>query len=297
VTSARLSLCCAPLERSRSNSSGDFLLSVLRHGDALNGDGHRVLHGAGLDVGGGAHARPQLHRLVVTRIFTRKFVTSSWVRRWLVVAVLAISRTTRPLCVGVGVDADAGRVADLHVDDVVLIDVDLRFHVGQVGDAHDFGAGELARADDTLAEPRGQGADACRRTANGLMVFPSASLICLSAPSDRWMSKSDVSSAALAMSYDVCAALRSLSEIKVLIVEALDALVVLLRLGQLGAVLNAGRLRAAEGRFLRLDLRAVAVRTDAQQQIAAVQRSVPLFTVSSMISPETSGAILVSTSG
>jgi hypothetical protein len=50
-------------------------------------------------------------------------------------------------------------------DDVVLVDVDARFHVVEIGDAHHFRAGELARADDALADAAGERADRAVRSA------------------------------------------------------------------------------------------------------------------------------------
>ena len=54
--------------------------------------------------------------------------------------------------VAVGVDRDVRLIAELHVDDVVLVHVHDRLHVVEIGHPHHFGAGKLIRRHDALAE-------------------------------------------------------------------------------------------------------------------------------------------------
>src|SRR5262249_5020774 len=128
--------------------------------DALDRHGDDVADGLRLDVGRRAHARPQADVLVVHADLheeVRDFLLRAGIGRRGRAGDLA--HGVADLAVGIRVDADACVVADLHVDDVVLVDVDLRFYHGEVGDVHHFRAGELAGADDALAEPAVQHGD------------------------------------------------------------------------------------------------------------------------------------------
>src|SRR5438552_5303888 len=141
------------------------------HRDALNRDGHRVLDRAGLDVGGRAHARTQGDRAIGDANLHQEirdlFLRAEIVRRR---RAGDLAHDAGDLAVGISVDADLGDLADLHVDHVVLVDVDLRLHAAEVSDAHDFRSRELAGTDHALAEPRRQRADRAvgRRMNDGL---------------------------------------------------------------------------------------------------------------------------------
>ena len=171
------------------------------------------------------------------------------------------------LAVGIGVDADARGVADLHVDDVVFVDVDARLHVLQVGDAHHFRSRELHRADHALADAAGQRADAAvrGRVDDGLrqrvVDLPQRPLGTLDLEQRRVERRLG----------DLVIGLRGVAVGlgKQLRLEELPrALVILLRLGQLRLVAHARRTRGIERRLLRLHLRLIAVRLDAQQELA-----------------------------
>ena len=129
------------------------------------------------------------------------------------------------------------------------------------------------------------------------MVFDSASLICRSAPSACWMFEPRIERRFRARRTLVFAALRSDSETSPPSYSFCDALDI-----RFSAFASSARLRtladarAAQRGLLRLDLRAIAVRLDAQQELPAPD-DCPSLTGSSMISPETSGAIFTSTSG
>ena len=51
----------------------------------------------------------------------------------------------------VGIDFHFGLVAHLHIDDIVLVDIDARFHVTEVSHAHYFRARKLPRGHKTFA--------------------------------------------------------------------------------------------------------------------------------------------------
>src|SRR3954454_6798671 len=238
------------------------------HRDALNRHRDRVLHRRGLDVRGRAHARAQCHRFVrdadlhleIRDLLLRPGV----VRRG---GAGDLAHYSGDFAVRIRIDADAGHVADFHVDDVVLVDVDARLHVAEVRDAHDLGAGELTRADDALAEAAGEGTDrAVGRRDNGrlrqrLIDRPQSSLGALN------VEERGVERRLRDLVIRLCRfSVRLRDQLR--IEERLRALIIGLGFRKLRFMLRNRRLRAAQRGLLLFNLRAIRVRLDAQQQIA-----------------------------
>src|SRR5207244_7200208 len=134
------------------------------HGHALNRHHHRVRHGGRLHVGGRAHTGTDLHRMIgyadlhleVGDLFLRAGVAGHC-------RTGDLAHHAADSAVGIGVDVDARGVADVHVDDVVLVDVDAGLHIVEVRNAHHLGTGKLDGADHALADAAGQRAHAAVR--------------------------------------------------------------------------------------------------------------------------------------
>ena len=130
------------------------------NGHALNGHHHHLLHRRGLDVGGRAHSRPQDHRsirnadlhLEVGDLFLRPGVPGAG-------GAGDLAHHSMDGLVRIGVHRDPCGVAHLHVHNIILIDVDPRFHAGEIGNAHDLGPCELTGPHHSLPHSAGQRAD------------------------------------------------------------------------------------------------------------------------------------------
>src|SRR5436305_977199 len=245
-------------------------------GHALDRHDHGVLHRRRLHVRGRAHARAEAQGTVGDadlHLEIRDLFLAAGVPRRGRAGDLAHDAADD--AVGIGVDADARRLADVDVRYVVLVDVDDRFHVVEVCDAHHLGAGELARADDALADAAGERADRTvgRRVDDGLRQrvadLPQRPLGALDLEQRRLQRRPGH---VVLRPRRIAVRLRQ----QLGVVEALGALVVLLRLRQLGAVAHARRACAAQGRLLRLHLRLVRVGLDADEELPAVDE-VPLL--------------------
>src|SRR5688572_15605744 len=106
--------------------------------DALEGRAQRVVVDLGHDVGRRGHARAQgLERLGDADLDLELGLLVGRARPRGVGAAADLAHDSGEHLAGHGVDLDLGGLADPDVDDVVLVDVDLGFHLGQVGDHED----------------------------------------------------------------------------------------------------------------------------------------------------------------
>src|SRR5690606_17029204 len=132
---------------------GGLVAVATAHGDGL--DRHRDHAGnrGGLNVGQRAHARLEFlavgidadAHLEIGHLGLGVDAAGDGAGRDL--GDLAAKLTVR-----VGVDVDAGLVADADVDDVVFVDLHHDFHVGEIGHTHDLDGVELAGGGHAFAD-------------------------------------------------------------------------------------------------------------------------------------------------
>ena len=123
------------------------------NGYRLHRHGHNVFHLVRLDVRGTAERRLQHHVVVFDSNFHLKigdFFLGAGASCLPCVTDLINGPFESPIAISV--DFYFGLVAQLHIHNVILVYIDTRFHVAEVGDAHHFRAGELPRGYKTFAQ-------------------------------------------------------------------------------------------------------------------------------------------------
>src|SRR5207248_216249 len=127
------------------------LASANRHG--LHRHGYDVLYLVCVNVGGATQRRLQLHIVVFDPDFHLKVGDL-----FLCAGAGCLSRVTNLINgavefpIAIGVDFYFSLVTQLHIHNVVLVHIDPRLHVTEVGNAHYFRAGELPRGYKTFAQ-------------------------------------------------------------------------------------------------------------------------------------------------
>ena len=139
------------------------LASANRHG--LHRHGYDVLYLVCVNVGGATQRRLQLHIVVFDPDFHLKVGDL-----FLCAGAGCLSRVTNLINgavefpIAIGVDFYFSLVTQLHIHNVVLVHIDPRLHVTEVGNAHYFRAGELPRGYKTFAQ---FAVENCDRAVNG----------------------------------------------------------------------------------------------------------------------------------